>query len=54
MNRFFSGIVMIYKTRINVDIMNTWAMFVLDLYPVLVLASAKIQNRKYIIRMAFI
>lgn len=53
-NRFFSGIVMIYKTRINVDIMNTWAMFVLDLYPVLVLASAKIQNRKYIIRMAFI
>lgn len=53
-NRFFSGIIMIYKTRINVDIINTWAMFVLDLYPVLVLASAKIQNRKYIIRMAFI
>lgn len=33
----------------NVNIMNTWTMFVFNLYPVLILASAEKQNRKYMI-----
>lgn len=34
----------------NVNIMNTWTMFVFNLYPVLILASAEKKNRKYMIR----
>lgn len=34
----------------NVNIMNTWTMFVFNLYPVLILASTEKQIRKYMIR----